>query len=255
MKKIQKNKKIGLALGGGAILGAAHIGVLRAFDEFDISISFITGTSIGAFVSALYAFDKNWKEIEKIAINLNWLDVSGITLSQYGLLSNKKLGDLITETIGDVNFEKSNIPLAMVAANIFDGEKVILKKGNVAQAVMASTCIPGVFIPVEINKNLLVDGAIVENVPISPLKKMEADFIIGVDLNAKHKYKKPENVVEVLVNAFDITLINATKLQTERADILITPDLTSFNLIDPDQVPDIIEKGYLEAKKVLKEIV
>lgn len=255
MKKLQKNKKIGLALGGGAILGAAHIGVLRAFEEFDISISFITGTSIGAFVSALYAFDKNWKEIEKIAINLNWLDVSGITLSQYGLLSNKKLGDLITETIGDVNFEKANIPLAMVAANIFDGEKVILKEGNVAQAVMASTCIPGVFIPVEINKNLLVDGAIVENVPISPLKKMGADFIIGVDLNAKHKYKKPENVVEVLVNAFDITLINATKLQTERADILITPDLTSFNLIDPDQVPDIIEKGYLEAKKVLKEIV
>ncbi len=254
MKKLRKIKKIGLALGGGAVLGAAHIGVLRALEEFNISVSYIAGTSIGAFISAFYAFSKNWREIEKITIDLNWLDVSGLSLSQYGLLSNKKLGELVIETIGDVNFDKANIPVAMVAANISNGEKVVLKEGNVAQAVMASSCIPGVFIPVEINKTLLVDGGIIENVPITPLKNMGADFIIGVDLNAEHSYKKPENVIEVLLNAFDFTLINATKLQTEKADVLITPDLSSFNLIDTNQVADLIEKGYLEAKKVFKKI-
>lgn len=105
MKKLNKNKKIGLALGGGAVLGAAHIGVLRALEEFDISASYIAGTSIGAFVSAFYAFGKRWHEIEKIASDLKWLDVSGISLSRFGLLSNEKLGDLISEHIGDVTFD------------------------------------------------------------------------------------------------------------------------------------------------------
>lgn len=84
------------------------------------------------------------------------------------LLSNEKLSDLISEHIGDVNFDQANIPVAMIASDISNGDKVILKKGKVDNAVMASTCIPGVFIPVEINSRLLVDGGIVENVPIIP---------------------------------------------------------------------------------------
>ena len=118
---------------------------------------------------------------------MNWLDISGISLSQFGLLSNKKLGQLIIENLGNVTFDEAHIPVAMVAADITSGEKVVLKKGDVATAVTASTCIPGVFVPVEINNQLLVDGGIVENVPITPLKEMGADLIIGVDLNARKK--------------------------------------------------------------------
>ena len=81
-----KNKKIGLALGGGAVLGAAHIGVLKALEELEISVQYVAGTSIGAFVAVFYAFDKTWKEIEEIALKLKWMDISGISLSQYGLL-------------------------------------------------------------------------------------------------------------------------------------------------------------------------
>ena len=150
MKKLKKNKKIGLALGGGAVLGAAHIGVLKALKEHDISISYVSGTSIGAFVSAFLAFEKTWEEIEEIAKDLNWLDISGMSLSQFGLLSNKKLGKLIEEYIGDVNFEEAKIPVAMIATDITSGDKVVLDKGNIAQAVMASTCISGIFVPVEI---------------------------------------------------------------------------------------------------------
>lgn len=254
MKKLNKNKKIGLALGGGAVLGAAHIGVLRALEEFDISASYIAGTSIGAFVSAFYAFGKRWHEIEKIASDLKWLDVSGISLSRFGLLSNEKLGDLISEHIGDVTFDQADIPLAMIATNIATGEKVVIKAGNVAKAVMASTCIPGIFKPVEIDERLLVDGGIVDNVPVKPVEEIGADFIIGVDLNAEHSHKKPENIIEVLLNAFDFTLMNATKLQTEEADLLITPDLSSFNLIDTDQFADLIKKGDLETRKILKKL-
>ena len=180
MKKLKKNRKIGLALGGGAVLGAAHVGVLRALEEFDISINCVAGTSIGAFISAFFAFNKHWTEIKEITLDLNWLDISALSLSKMGLLSNEKLGKLITEHIGDVNFAKADIPIAMISTDISNGEKIILKEGKVADAVMASTCIPGIFIPLEIGNKLLVDGGIVENVPITPLKEMGADFVIGV---------------------------------------------------------------------------
>ena len=255
MKKLNKNKKIGLALGGGAALGAAHIGVLRALEEFDIDVNYIAGTSIGAFVSAFYAFGKNWEDIEKIAKDLNWLDISAISLSQYGLISNEKLGEIITENIGDVNFDQAKIPLAMIATDISNGEKVVLKQGKVATAAMASTCIPGVFQPVEIDERLLVDGGIVDNVPVKPVEEMGAEFIIGVDLSLRRSYKKPENIIEVLLNAFDFALMNATKLQTAESDVLIKPDLSSFNLIETNQVEDLIKQGYSEAKLILKKIV
>lgn len=251
---MKNNKKVGLALGGGAVLGAAHIGVIKALEEFDISIDFVAGTSIGAFVSAFFVFNKHWKEIQEIALDLNWLDISAISLSKMAILSNDKLGDLIIEHIGDVNFDQASIPCAMVATDISNGDKIILKEGKVSNAVMASTCIPGLFIPVEINKRLLVDGGIVENVPITPLKEMGAEFIIAVDLNAEYSHKKPETIVEVLLKTFDFTLMNATKLQTEEADILIKPDLSSFDRINTDQTKELIDRGYLAAKNVLKKI-
>jgi len=254
MKKLKKNKKIGLALGGGAVLGAAHIGVLKALKEHDISISYVSGTSIGAFVSAFVAFRKTWEEIEEITKDLNWLDVSGISLSQFGLLSNKKLGALITEHIGDVNFEDAKIPAAMIATDITSGDKVVLSKGNVAEAVMASTCIPGIFVPVEIENKLLVDGGIVENVPVTPLEEMGAKVIIGVDLNAEHSHKKPENIIEVLLRSFDFMTKTATELQTAEADMLIKPDLSDFNMVNIDQADDLIEKGYMEANKILQNL-
>ena len=245
-------KETGLALGGGAVLGAAHVGTLRAIDELDIKIKYIAGTSIGAFVAAFFAFGKNWKEIEEIASELKWIDITGISLSRYGLLSNEKLGELIIEHIGDKNIEDADIPLAMIATDVTSGEKVVLDKGSVADAVMASTCIPGIFQPVEINRKMLVDGGIVENVPINTVRKMGAEFVIGVDLNAKHTYDKPDNIIDVMINSFHFLIQQSDKLQTEDADLLIQPDLSKFNRSDMDQVEGLMKKGYEDSKKTLK---
>lgn len=253
MRKPGKGDTIGLALGGGAVLGAAHVGVLRALEELGLPVSFVAGTSVGAFIAALFAFNKNWQQIGKLVLDLNWLDVSGISLSQSGLLSNEKMGQLIRDAIGDVSFARADIPLAMVAADISTGEKVVIREGDVATAVMASTCIPGVFVPVEAEDRLLVDGGIVENVPVESLKEMGADFVIGVDLHAKHSHSRPENIVEVLLNTLDFAIMTATKLQTSEADILITPDLMSFNSLNPGQTADIMEVGYREAMAVLRD--
>lgn len=247
-------KKIGLALGGGAVLGAAHIGSLRAIDDCEIKISYITGTSIGAFVAAFFAFGKDWEQIRAIASELKWLDITGISLSRYGLLSNKKLGELITKHIGDKNIEEAHIPLAIITTDITTGEKVVLDKGSVAQAVMASTCIPGIFEPIEINGKMLMDGGIVENVPVPTVRKMGADYVIGVDLNAHHAFKKPNNILDVIINSFLFLMQQADKIQAQDADLLIKPNLSRFNWTDTNQVDELMKRGYEDSKKMLEKI-
>lgn len=249
--KQDKGPKLGLALGGGAALGAAHIGVLKALDELDIQPDYLAGTSVGAMVGAMYAFGKSWPEIRELAEDLEWFDISGLTLSRYGLLSNEKMANLLEKVIGEQTFDRANIPLAIVATDIAKGEKVILREGEVAPAVMASTCIPGIFVPVEYEDEMLVDGGIVENVPISPLQDMGAEVIIGVDLNAKHAFEKPGNIVEVLINAFHFTLITASQASYQEADLVIQPDLGEFSRTDPNQTEGLMEAGYKETMRML----
>lgn len=245
-------KKIGLALGGGAVLGAAHIGVLRAMEEMNLEVSFVSGTSIGAFVGSLFAFGLTSKEIEEIALDLNWMDISGIAIFESGILSNEKLGKLLGISLGEKDIKDANIPLAIIATDITNGEKVILKKGPVVQAVMASTCIPGVFSPLVCEDKLLVDGGIVENIPIDTVKSLGAEYVIGVDLNAIKRYNKPEGILDVVINSFHFTLKAAAKYQTKAANLLITPDLSKFNMISTDQIKDLIEQGYKDGKKALE---
>ncbi len=109
---MSNQKDFGLALGGGAVLGAAHIGALRAIEEKSIRISAVSGTSIGAFVAALFAFGKGWEEIRDLAQDLHWMDISGVTLSQFGLLSNKKMGELLGKALGEVRLEDAERTLS-----------------------------------------------------------------------------------------------------------------------------------------------
>ena len=242
-------KKVGLALGGGGVLGAAHIGVIKSLEENKIPIDYISGTSIGALVASVYAFGMPLEKIRKIALDLHWLDISEFSLSQYGLLSNEKIGKMITENLGDVNIEDSKIPLSVIATDISKGEKVVLTKGSLADAVMASTCIPGIFIPITKGNQLLVDGGVVENVPVYSLKEMGAQFTIGVDLTARQTFRKPKNILEIFTNTINLRLKNGTRLQASTADLLISPDLSKFNLYETKQVPDLIEKGYHDSKE------
>lgn len=239
-----KPRRIGLALGGGAILGAVHIGILKAFDEKDLKIDCISGTSIGAFIAGLYAFGVSPSAIGKRVEEMGWLDISGFTIPKYGLLSNEKLGEMMKADLGDVAIENAAVPLALVATDIGRGEKVVAMRGSLAEYVMASTCIPGIFSPVLIEGRPLVDGGLLENVPVSPLKSMGAEITVGVDLNANRRYKDPDDIIDVLVNAIDITIDNATRLQVDGADIVICPDLNAYNRNDADAVKELIEVGY-----------
>ena len=250
LKKGYKN--LGLALGGGAALGAAHVGVLKALEELSIKPEFISGTSIGAFVAAHYAFGTPVNKIEEIALNLNWLDVGGFKLSKMGLLSNERLGKKVLDQIGKVTIEESNIPLAMIATDISRGEKFVLKEGPLYKAIMASTCLPGIFVPVDWDDMMLVDGVLCENVPVSPLRGMGAKDVIGVDLTTNRDYKRPEDIVDVLSNTFDIGLNNMIKEQMEdKKTTWIQPKLTAYNKADTRQTKRLIEEGYNAAMAAL----
>lgn len=246
IEKIFRKKRVGLALGGGAVLGAAHIGVLKALEEQDIKIDYISGTSIGAFVASLYAFGKSWQDIKEISEEMKWIDISGVSLSKYGLLNNKKMGHLFHEILGDVNIKDAQIPLAIVAANAANGEKMVFTEGKLSDAIMASTAIPGIFQPVEFKDHLLVDGGVIENVPIRTCRDLGANYVIGVDLNAKHQYDKPHHIIDVILNSFHFIMQQNAALQTQYADLLIKPDLSEFNRADMHQVKKLFEKGYEE---------
>lgn len=253
LNKLLAKRKIGLALGGGAALGAAHIGVLKAIDELNIRISYLSGNSIGAFVATLYAFGISWQEMEKIALDMRWFDISKISISKYSLLSNKKLGKVLLDTIGDVNIEQAEIPLAIVAGDLNTGGRVVFDKGKVSDAVMASTAIPGVFRPLKIDGRYLVDGGVVENVPVSLLKPLGAKYTIAVNLSAKRSFQKPENVIDVMINSYYAVLMNLSNAVSEDADLVIMPDVSEFSLANTKNADKLIIKGYEEAMKVLSK--
>ena len=249
--KLNKGSEIGIALGGGAVLGAVHIGVIKAFEEHDIKIQCISGTSIGALIASLYACDLDGVTIEKLLTKQSWFDISQISLSRLGILSNQKLGKFVDKHVGSKHFDETHIPLAIVASDLIEGEKIILNEGKIADAVMASTSIPGIFSPVTIDDRVLVDGGITENLPLSPLKSFGCETIVGVDLT-NIKNTDPKNIFDVLMNAFNIAQHNTAKLQQEDADIVITPNLSQFNFVDTKQIPDLIAIGYEEALSVIE---
>ena len=246
-------KKIGLALGGGAILGAAHIGVLKALEERDIKPSIISGTSIGALVGSLYAFGKSWEEIKDLALRLKWMDVTQISLSTYGLLSLDKIDKLLKKEIGSLAIEEAELPLALVCTDIQSGDKIVKAEGPLSPAVRASMSIPGIFKPVIIDDQMLVDGGIVENVPIPTARTLGADFVIGVDLNAKHNYDRPNHIIDVMLNSFHFSFQVIAELQTKDADLLIQPDLSGFTRTSTKHVQNIMDQGYKAAVAQLEK--
>lgn len=246
-----KFDKLGIALGGGSALGAAHVGVLKALFEKGIKPEFISGTSIGAFVAAHIAFGTSIERLEGIATELDWLDITELKLSKLGILSNERLGKSVIDQLGNVNIEDADIPLSMIATDISTGEKVVLNKGPLHKAVMASACLPGVFAPVEWGDMLLVDGVLCENVPVSPLREMGAKDIIAVDLTTNREYKHPDDIVDVLVNTFDIGLNNMIKQQIQDDKIfMIQPKLSAYNKTDTSQTEKLIEEGYQTTLKL-----
>ncbi len=247
--------KIGLALSGGSALGIAHIGVVDALQKNNITIDCVSGTSAGSIVASGLAFGVSSDMMVKISRELSWANLSRFGYSKLGLNSNKPVGALVDEMIGrGAKIEDAKIPLAIIATDIDTGEKVVFRSGSVAEAVMASTCLPGFFVPVKIKNRRLVDGGLVENLPLSPLKEMGADVCIGVDLGFFRNLKKARNVVDVITNSYSILLKPQDDLLSGKTEFMIRPHLEEFHSSDFKKVNNLIDLGYQSALEIMPKI-
>lgn len=236
---------VGLALGGGAVLGFSHLGILAELQQAGIELHRIAGTSAGALVAALHAFGVPPDRTRSLLAPLTWRKVSNFTRTSLGLLSNESIAELIHGELGDARIEDADTPLAIVAADIHTGETVVLRDGPLALAVRASAAIPGIYTPVRIGERLLVDGGIVQNVPVSPLRDMGADLVIAATLGEALDFQPVRTLLGVLTNAFLIAVYTATRRDLmEGADVLIEPDLEVHNHWDIKQRDALIEKGH-----------
>ena len=180
-------KKIGLALGGGTAKGLAHIGVLEVLEKNNIKIDYLAGTSMGSVVAALYASGMSVKDIKKIALTTKWENLVDFTLPDKGILSGCKIEEFLRVILKGKKFKDLDIPLAVIAADVYNGEKVIFEKGDVASSLRASISIPSIFVPYEYNGRVLVDGGVVDPIPVETVRKMGADVVIAVDLSVPLK--------------------------------------------------------------------
>ncbi|HNX57614.1 MAG TPA: patatin-like phospholipase family protein, partial [Spirochaetota bacterium] len=200
--------RIALVLGGGAARGFAHVGVIRALEQEHIPIDMIVGTSVGSLIGAMYASNANSFELEWTAFTLEQDDIFdyGIlsVISGMGVVKGDKLEDFVKKKVKVVNIEQMKIPYAAVATDLNRGTRVVLDHGPVAKAVRASSSIPGVFQPVDYNGRLLVDGGVIENIPISVAKEKGADIIIAVDISENVTNFKITNVVDVMIQSVNI---------------------------------------------------
>tara|TARA_R110001592_G_scaffold175308_1_gene414328 strand:+ start:11060 stop:11956 length:897 start_codon:yes stop_codon:yes gene_type:complete len=254
MKLNPLNRRIGLALGGGAAKGIAHIGVLKAIEENGLEIEYISGTSIGALVASYYAFGKDIDTLEHISSEMSFTSLIGFKLQKQGIFSTKSIKEMVERDLGEVYIEQARIPLAICATDIATGEQVILREGKLADAICASMAVPGVFIPVEINGKTLVDGGITENVPISVLDKMGAGITIAVDLNGCPHYQNPKDIIAIMGNAIDIAIDLRTKEQLKKADLVLSMDLAHFSRLGNEQeFVELIELGYEGMQKKLNQ--
>lgn len=256
MKLNPLNTRIGLALGGGAAKGIAHIGALKAFEEEQIAIHCISGTSVGALVASYHAFGRPAESILSICSALNLSKILNFTLERGGLFSTDNIRDMIHRDLGDCRIEDANIPLAICATDIETGEQLIFREGNLADAVCASMAVPGLFVPVEVDGRILVDGGLVENVPISPLASMGAGITVAIDLSHVSRYPKPEDTLDVISNAINIGIDFNTRKQLKKADIAVPLDLSRFSLTNnADCVDELYMEGYRPMKQKIHRVL
>lgn len=256
MKLNPFNTRIGLALGGGAAKGIAHIGVLKAFEEEHIQIHCISGTSVGALVASYYAFGRPVESILSIGSALNLSKILNFTLERGGLFSTDAIREMVHRDLGDQLIEDANIPLAICATDIETGKQLIFRKGNLAEAICASMAVPGLFVPVEVDGRILVDGGLVENVPISPLAEMGAGITVAIDLSHVNRYPKPEDTFDVISNAINIGIDFNTRKQLKKADIVVPLDLSRYSLTNNAKcVEELYMEGYYPMKKKIQDVL
>lgn len=251
MLKIFKEYKYGLVLSGGAARGFAHIGVLKALHEKKIYPEIISGTSAGAIVGAFYADGFEPEEILEIFNHKKLLDLFRATFPRHGFFRINGLQNLLKENLRSKNFEDLKKKLVVCATNIYEGKPEYFYKGNLIDAVIASASIPVLFEIKKIGKIAYIDGGIMDNLPLEPIKN-SCKKLIGVHVNPLGKISQVKGMSGVAERAFHLAVASALESKKLQFDIFIEPPLLKkFGILDLKKKEEIFRIGYEEAIKVL----
>ena len=202
-----RGKKVGLALGGGSLRGLANVGVLKALEKHGIPVHYISGTSAGSIAAALWAAGLTAREIEEIALHIDWLKIIQVNFNLHGLFSSSKLQKYLEKTLGLKYFRETRIPLSISASDLLSGQEYVFAGPDeeIALAVAASCSVPGVFAPTKYQGRYLVDGCLVNNIPLSNLVRYKPQVYIGVNVIPRAPMPAaPSNVMHILSRGYDI---------------------------------------------------
>ncbi len=282
-----KKIKIGLVLGGGGARGLGHIGVLKALKIHSIPIHMVAGTSIGAVIGAMYAatLDPHWIEnkfkefidseaykriglhrlvptsqpnssiFQTAATYMKNQIIINLANERLGILKQERLSEIIDFMLPVKTFEELKIPFSCLAVDLNSGEDVVFNSGNLIEAIVASSAIPGYIPPIEKDGMLLTDGAVSCPVPVKTVRKMGADFRISVDVGLNHfKPLENPNLLQVLGRAEQITSTRLGEVKSEKADITIRPDTMNVFWAEFDKIDQLIKLGAEETEKQFWQI-
>ncbi|MCC5860525.1 MAG: patatin-like phospholipase family protein [Gammaproteobacteria bacterium] len=289
---LAEDERIGLVLGGGGARGAAHVGVLKVLEEQGIAVDVVVGTSMGAIIGALYASGYRAADIEQILERIDWaaalsdqpgreqlspqrkadaalipsslevgISLEGLRAPQ-GLIQGQNLGLLLRQLLLHVgpleNFDHLPIPFRAVAADVVTGEQVILGSGDLVDAVRASMSVPGAFQPIRIDERLLVDGGVVDNVPIDVARAMGADRLIVVDVGggllSEDALSSPASVTRQVISILMASQTRRTLELLETGDVLIRPELGDMGSADFPRAVDAVLPGEVAARGAIDQL-
>ena len=244
---------IGLALSGGGTKGVAHIGVFKAFLENGIKFDYVTGTSAGSILGAMYAANVPIEEMVQAAKALTKKDI----LNKRLILGSNPLNveQVAMRVLGDITFDQLSVPFAAVAVDISTGNEVVLNSGSVCKAVSASSAVPMLFKPVQLDGMSLVDGGLLNNMPADICRQMGAEIVVSVDLNHNRgRGTTTGKFLDTVVATWNITTKSTVYKGQINSDVIITPELSDYKNTRLVGIDEMIEEGYRAATEKIDEI-
>ena len=224
--------RIGLALGGGAARGFAHIGVIQVLEEAGISPQLVVGTSAGSLVAALYASGKTGAELSAVALGMDESALTDWSFPGRGVIRGEALARYVREQTGGQSIEKMKLPLGIVATDLDSGQPILFQRGDPGVAVRASSAVPAVFQPVKIGEREYVDGGLVSPVPVRFARQMGAELVLAVDISSPPEGQATGDAMRLLLQTFAIMGKSINHFELSDADVVLRPRLNGVGSAD-----------------------
>lgn len=247
--------KIGLALGGGGARGYAHLGAIKAFEEYGLEFDYIAGTSAGSLVGAFYASGWTYEQIYNLAKEFKKKDIMRNKIP-FMPSSTEGIQEIIKKNLGDIDVSETKIPFCAIAVDILSTKECIITKGNLAKAVSGSCAVPGIFQPVEFEDKILADGGLQNTLPSNVPKLFGCDYVIAVDVNAKRTYgASSTKILDVMGATIRILMKRNAEKGYQFAEVVLQPETKRFKSTSLDNFEEMIEEGYLDAIDKMPKIL